>query len=79
MYILSTNKGLMSDKDARSQNIGGEVICEVFLIMSRVAKNPISVPSGTEINLNEKTISVSGAKGKSEFAFPDTVSATFFR
>jgi len=45
--------------------------------MSRVAKNPISVPSGTEINLNEKTISVSGAKGKSEFAFPDTVSAIF--
>ena len=30
IYILSTNKGLMSDKDARSQNIGGEVICEVF-------------------------------------------------
>ena len=45
--------------------------------MSRVAKNPISVPSGIEINLNEKTISVSGTKGKSEFAFPDTVSATF--
>ena len=44
--------------------------------MSRVAKNPISVPSGIEINLNEKTISVSGTKGKSEFAFPDTVSAT---
>ena len=30
MYVLSTNKGLMSDKDARSQNVGGEVICEVF-------------------------------------------------
>ena len=30
IFILSTNKGLMSDKDARSQNIGGEVICEVF-------------------------------------------------
>jgi ribosomal protein S8 len=30
MYVLSTNKGLMSDKDARSLNIGGEVICEVF-------------------------------------------------
>ena len=44
--------------------------------MSRVAKNPISVPSGIEINLNEKTISVSGNKGKSEFAIPDTVSAT---
>jgi small subunit ribosomal protein S8 len=30
IFILSTNKGLMSDKDARSQNVGGEVICEVF-------------------------------------------------
>ncbi|MBD63012.1 MAG: 30S ribosomal protein S8 [Gammaproteobacteria bacterium] len=30
IYVLSTNKGLMSDKEARSQNIGGEVICEVF-------------------------------------------------
>ena len=30
IYVLSTNKGLMSDKDARTQNIGGEVICEVF-------------------------------------------------
>ena len=30
IYIISTNKGLMSDKEARSQNIGGEVICEVF-------------------------------------------------
>jgi len=30
IYVLSTSKGLMSDKDAKSQNIGGEVICEVF-------------------------------------------------
>ena len=30
IFVLSTNKGLMSDKDARSKNIGGEVICEVF-------------------------------------------------
>ena len=29
MFVLSTNKGLMSDKDARSQNIGGEVLCSV--------------------------------------------------
>jgi len=43
--------------------------------MSRVAKNPISIPSGVEINLDAKTISVSGSKGKSDFAFPDSVSA----
>jgi len=28
--ILSTPKGVMSDADARSQNLGGEVICKVF-------------------------------------------------
>ncbi len=30
LYVLSTSKGLMSDKEAKSKNIGGEVICEVF-------------------------------------------------
>ena len=34
--------------------------------MSRVAKNPVSVPSGVEIKLDAKTISVSGSKGKGE-------------
>ena len=28
--IVSTSKGVMSDTDARKQNIGGEVICKVF-------------------------------------------------
>ena len=28
--ILSTPKGVMSDHDARTQNVGGEVICRVF-------------------------------------------------
>ena len=44
--------------------------------MSRVAKNPVSIPSGVEIMLDEKSISVSGSKGKSEFTFPESVSAT---
>ena len=30
LAILSTPKGVMSDTDARKQNIGGEVICRVF-------------------------------------------------
>jgi small subunit ribosomal protein S8 len=30
LYVLSTSKGLMSDKEAKSKNIGGEIICEVF-------------------------------------------------
>lgn len=28
--ILSTNKGVMSDVEARKQSIGGEIICSVF-------------------------------------------------
>ncbi len=28
--IISTSKGLLTDKDARKQKIGGEVICSVF-------------------------------------------------
>ena len=30
IYVLSTNQGLLTDKQARLKNIGGEVICEVF-------------------------------------------------
>ncbi|MEL7027320.1 MAG: 30S ribosomal protein S8 [Pseudomonadota bacterium] len=28
--IVSTSKGVMSDQNARSQNVGGEVLCTVF-------------------------------------------------
>ena len=28
--ILSTPKGVMSDHEARNQNVGGEVLCRVF-------------------------------------------------
>lgn len=30
IIIISTSKGLMTNKEARKQNIGGEVICEVW-------------------------------------------------
>lgn len=28
--ILSTNKGIMTDKQAKAQNVGGEVLCYVY-------------------------------------------------
>jgi len=28
--IISTNKGVMTDKDARRQNVGGEIICYIW-------------------------------------------------
>ena len=30
LAIVSTSKGIMTDNDARSQNVGGEIICRVF-------------------------------------------------
>ncbi len=30
MSIVSTSKGLMTNKDARRQKVGGEIICEVW-------------------------------------------------
>lgn len=30
IYILSTPKGILSDRDARKAGVGGEVICKVF-------------------------------------------------
>jgi large subunit ribosomal protein L6 len=42
--------------------------------MSRIAKNPVPIPSGVEIKVQEKIISVSGSKGKSEFTLPESVS-----
>ena len=30
IYIVSTNKGLMTDRAARAHGIGGELICSVF-------------------------------------------------
>ena len=30
LAIVSTSKGIMSDNDAKNQNVGGELICRVF-------------------------------------------------
>lgn len=30
LAIVSTSKGLMTDKEARSQNVGGEVMCYIY-------------------------------------------------
>lgn len=28
--IISTSKGVMTDKEARTQNVGGEVLCNIY-------------------------------------------------
>ena len=29
-YILSTNKGIVTDKEAKRLNVGGEILCKIF-------------------------------------------------
>lgn len=30
VYILSTNQGILSDREAKQKNVGGEVLCEIW-------------------------------------------------
>lgn len=30
VYIISTSKGLLTDREARKQNVGGEVLCSIW-------------------------------------------------
>ena len=66
--IVSTNKGVMTDRAARAAGVGGEVLCTVFwgISMSRVAKNPVKLPAGVEIKLAGQQLSIKGAKGALE-------------
>ncbi len=41
--------------------------------MSRIGKQPISIPSGVEIKLDGRTVAVKGPKGTLERTFPDEV------
>ena len=52
--------------------------------MSRVAKQPITIPEGVKVELNENLVSVSGKNGSMEFELVkdvtvDTVSYTHLR
>ncbi|MDE2089219.1 MAG: 50S ribosomal protein L6 [Gammaproteobacteria bacterium] len=41
--------------------------------MSRIAKNPISIPAGIEVNASGRTLTVKGPKGALERSLPDAV------
>ena len=42
--------------------------------MSRVAKNPITIPDNVDLNINENVVIVKGSKGELDFVLPDTIS-----
>jgi small subunit ribosomal protein S8 len=30
IYVVSTSAGMLSDREARTKGVGGEVICEIY-------------------------------------------------
>lgn len=42
--------------------------------MSRIGKQPISLPSGVEVAINDRVVAVKGSKGTLERTFPEEVS-----
>ena len=45
--------------------------------MSRVANNPVAVPSGVEIKLNQSSLSVKGSKGTLDLSIHNLVEISF--
>ena len=73
--IVSTSKGLMTGKKAKSENLGGEIICNVYelIIMSRVGNSPILIPEGVNVQINPKDVIISGKLGSLTQTY-DTIS-----
>ena len=45
--------------------------------MSRVAKNPITIPDSVKVSIENSIIEVSGSKGNLNFKIPDSVSLNY--
>ena len=41
--------------------------------MSRIGKQPVTIPAGVEANLSGRTLTVKGAKGEDSYTIPDVV------
>ena len=65
--IISTSKGIMTDREARKQNVGGEVLAFIWLgrcsRMSRIGLKPIVIPAGVDVTLDGNTVTVKGPNG----------------
>ena len=64
--VVSRNKGLMTDKEAREAGLGGELLCSVFWFMAKTFLKPINIPSEVSLSYEDKSISVKGKLGELE-------------
>ena len=74
LAIVSTSIGIMTDNDARSKNVGGEIICKVFwFIMSKIGKKPIQIPKDTKIKVESGKLILTGPKGSKQLSLNDKI------
>ena len=74
LAIVSTSIGIMTDNDARSKNVGGEIICKVFwFIMSKIGKKPIQIPKDAKIKVESGKLILTGPKGSKELSLNDKI------
>ena len=72
LAILSTPKGVMSDAEARKNNLGGEVICKGIL-MSKIGKKNIIIPKESSIKIEGSNLTISGPKGTTKLTINDKI------
>jgi len=74
LAIVSTSIGIMTDNDARSKNVGGEIICKVFwFIMSKIGKKPIQIPKDAKIKVESGKLILTGPKGSKQLSLNDKI------
>ena len=47
--VLSTPRGVLSDRQAREQQVGGEAGLRGLVAMSRIGRRPVAIPSGVTV------------------------------
>ena len=74
LAIVSTSIGIMTDNDARSKNVGGEIICKVFwFTMSKIGKKPIQIPKDAKIKVESGKLILTGPKGSKQLSLNDKI------
>ena len=77
LAIVSTSKGIMTDEEARSQKVGGEIICRVFWFdMSKLGKKPIKIPKNTTVKVENGKLILTGPKGSRQLGVNDKIFTT---
>ena len=61
--VISTSKGVLSDREAREASVGGEAALRGLVAMSRIGRKPIAIPSGVTVETRTAEIRVKGPKG----------------